>query len=567
MDLWLLLLVVLYVSPVATDSPGKPPWQPKPVQGVCVPGFYLHHTWYNLTCAPCPPGTFSPGNTSFCQHCPQGYSSQTMAAYACEICDIGYFPLPGNSGCKSCSDPSYNVWADGSWRGWVTFKEGIGSFHDCYNLDLSMFFGWVWLIFVTLLFLFNIFDGYIHKIAVFRNLRVTQSISNVMIALYKDVKIVLDNIMNEDYTDKELAEMEAAENNRNMLSKLEGGMDVFLTEADQKRRRHERRKEQKKKKAERKNRPRKSPIRLMLETLCYRIYGTSRAISWCLLGVFLIGISTILIFIYQLTQIFFQAMLIFRVLGNVSDAPAFITLMNSWAGAISTDQLRPFINYLFVPILGLLNFLVNLRLTLEISQVNMNCTGSQASFELLMNFCLFCMMIVVIQADSTVLFSPLKTAMIDKYVHLLHASQKKRRIYGIRFLLLIGIMIIGPMRYFLSHTLPLPSPLPRSRPHLTTHSLIHSHTHSLTYPSARSTYTVISFHVTFSLYRISPLLSHLLLPLIYFSLSFPLSRQQSDYTNYTIFIYHGNHGEFFQPWSSCIESCLRPDHPSRYHQR
>ena len=300
-----------------------------------------------------------------------------------------------------------------------------------------MFFGWVWLIFVTLFFFFNIFDGYIHKIAVFRNLRVTQSISNVMITLYKDVKIVLDNIMNEDYTDKELAEMEAMEhNNNNMLSKLEGGMEVFLTEEEKQHRRHEKRKEKKKKKAERakhKNRPRKSPLRLILETFGSRMLGTSRAIIWCLLGVFLIGISTILIFIYQLTQIFFQAMLIFRVLGDVSDAPAFITLMDSWAGAISTDQLRPFINYLFVPILGLLNFLVNLRLTLEISQVNMNCTGSQASFELLINFCLFCMVVVMIQADSTVLFSPLKTAMIDKYVHLLHASQKKRRIYGIRF--------------------------------------------------------------------------------------------------------------------------------------
>ena len=485
--LWVWFLLMRHV---ATDSrPGLPPWQPKPIKGVCQPGFYLRHTFFNLTCAPCPLGTFSPGNTSLCQHCAEGYSSHIMAATSCDICSIDYFPLPGNSGCRSCSDPSYNVWADGSWRGWVTFKEGIGSFQYCYNLDFSIFFGWVWLLFVTIFFFFNIFDGYIHKIAVFRNLRVTQSISNVMIALYKDVKVVLDNIMNEDYTDKELAEMEAAENNNNMLSKLEGGMDMFLTEAEKKQRRREKRKEKIKRKTERRNRPRKSPQRLMLETLCYRIYGTSRAIFWTSLGVFLIGISTILIVIYQLTQIFFQAMLIFRVLGNVSDAPAFIALMDSWAGAISTDQLRPFINYLFVPILGLLNFLVNLRLTLEISQVNMNCTGSQASFELLINFCLFCMVVVVIQADSTVLFSPLKTAMIDKYVHLLHASQKKRRIYGIRFLLLIGIMIIGPMRYLHAQPTSLPFPVAfcslihpftHSLNHSITQSLIHSFTHSIT---------------------------------------------------------------------------------------
>ena len=97
------------------------------------------------------------------------------------------------------------------------------------------------------------------------------------------------------------------------------------------------------------------------------------------------------------------------------------------------------------PITSFLQFLLTLRLELDFTMVNINCTGAQAPFELLLCCSLFCMLVVVIQSDACALFSPLKTAIMDKYLHLLNASGRQRRHYGIRFVLLIGIMIIGPM--------------------------------------------------------------------------------------------------------------------------
>ena len=118
--------------------------------------------------------------------------------------------------------------------------------------------------------------------------------------------------------------------------------------------------------------------------------------------------------------------------------------VRSWTAGVSF--VLPFTGVLLTgPITSFLQFLLTLQLELDFSMVNINCTGAQAPFELLLCCCLFCMIVVVIQSDACALFNPLKTAIMDKYLHLLHAKGKQRRHYGVRFVLLIGIMIIGPM--------------------------------------------------------------------------------------------------------------------------
>ena len=173
--LWVWMWLLLVIRPVAADNrPGLPPWQPKPIHGVCKEGYYLHHTYYNLTCAPCSLGSYSPGNYSKCLTCPSGYTSTKMGSPSCNLCAVNYYASANQRKCISCADPTYNIWASGNGIGWVTFGAGSTSFNQCYDLDLAVLFGWIWLLFVGVFTTFMICDGYIHKISFFRNLRVTQ---------------------------------------------------------------------------------------------------------------------------------------------------------------------------------------------------------------------------------------------------------------------------------------------------------------------------------------------------------------------------------------------------------
>ena len=149
--------------------------QPKPLPGgVCNPGYWIRRTFANITCAPCATGTFSPGNYSKCLSCPSGYTSTQMASPSCNLCAVNYYASSNRRKCISCADPTYNVWASGNGLGWVTFGAGSTSINQCFDLDLAVLFGWIWLLFVAVFVVFMICDGYIHKIAFFRNLRVTQ---------------------------------------------------------------------------------------------------------------------------------------------------------------------------------------------------------------------------------------------------------------------------------------------------------------------------------------------------------------------------------------------------------
>ena len=156
--------------------------QPKPLPGGdCKPGMWIRRTFYNVTCAPCATGTFSPGNYSKCLPCPSGYATAQMGSSQCNLCAVNYYASSNQRNCISCADPTYNIWASGNGIGWVTFGVGSTSINQCYDLDFAVLFGWIWLLFVAVFTTFMICDGYIHKIAFFRNLRVTQVMTDVRI--------------------------------------------------------------------------------------------------------------------------------------------------------------------------------------------------------------------------------------------------------------------------------------------------------------------------------------------------------------------------------------------------
>ena len=186
-----LAYITLAVRPVSAATT----WAPKPVHGVCQPGYFLQHTFANTTCRPCDAGQFSPGNQSRCEVCPAGWAATELGSTSCTLCPIDTFGVPSRRACVSCSDPAVNVWADGSGRGWITARPGSTSFADCYDLDLALFYGWVFFIFAWVFFAVVLLDGYVHKVALFRHLRVTQACARVMHALRKDVSAVLDDIL------------------------------------------------------------------------------------------------------------------------------------------------------------------------------------------------------------------------------------------------------------------------------------------------------------------------------------------------------------------------------------
>ena len=295
----------------------------------------------------------------------------------------------------------------------------------------------------------------------------------------RDVDQVLKDPRWENDTDDEQEEGKKEQDERGFeLDELDDEYAVAAAAAE------ERRQKQliaarKKREQKRLRKKRKGIVQRVLENILYRLGSTGRGILFVALGMGFILFVTMLVFIYQLTHVFFQGILIYRVLGNMSDVSSFVAFMNrydpfipmfpfhpplstlshtltpppppldilvppSWTAGVSF--VLPFTGVLLTgPITTFLQFLLTLQLELDFSMVNINCTGAQAPFELLLCCSLFCMVIFVIQSDSCALFSPLKTAVMDKYLHLLHASGKQRRHYGIRFVLLIGIMIIGPM--------------------------------------------------------------------------------------------------------------------------
>ena len=198
-----LLLLVAAFHPITA----RQPYAPKPVNGTCAPGNYIQHTFANITCRPCDAGQYSPGNQSYCKICPAGSAAPNLGSASCGLCPINTFGIPSRRACVSCSNPAVNVWADGSGRGWITARPGSTSFADCYDLDVAMFYGWFFFIFAVVFFSVVLLDGYVHKVALFRNLRATQACARVMYALRKDVGAVLDNIL-QDEVDEEVQAVE-----------------------------------------------------------------------------------------------------------------------------------------------------------------------------------------------------------------------------------------------------------------------------------------------------------------------------------------------------------------------
>ena len=85
---------------------------------------------------------------------------------------------------------------------------------------------------------------------------------------------------------------------------------------------------QKRREQKRQRKQRKGIIQRILENILYRIGATGRAILFVALGLGFILFVTTLVFIYQLTHVLFQGILMYRVLGNMADASSFVAFMN-----------------------------------------------------------------------------------------------------------------------------------------------------------------------------------------------------------------------------------------------
>ena len=82
----------------------------------------------------------------------------------------------------------------------------------------------------------------------------------------------------------------------------------------------------------------KGMFQRIIENIMYRIGATGRAILFVTLGLGFILFVTMLVFIYQLTHVFFQGILMYRVLGKMSDVSSFVAFMNRY---VPTTLLLP----------------------------------------------------------------------------------------------------------------------------------------------------------------------------------------------------------------------------------
>jgi hypothetical protein len=367
--------------------------QPGDMSCSCSSGYY-NSSGYGptLNCTACPLGTISDPLVSGCTLCPIGTFADS-SINSCELCPLGtYNAKVGQSGkCPVC--PS----------GRTTPYAGATTLAECVSPLPNFTMGIFSLVLVVVIFGWYIVFGKFHHVSYRRKLEtVIPNIEKCKRILY--------------YEEKELEEVRFRKHS----------VHTAITQIPDLSQHHFN------------NETKTSPARPL------------KVILFLFCSIILIFIVVFLNFVFIFYQIFFTSLILFRGLHSRFQLKSILNLLAQGIIDIAGYISVPFeVFYVFVlPFLYFFKGLASLHV--DLSSVNVTCSGSQAPIELLINCFILGLLILIIRSEYQVLYNTLLTLMnrsflVNKLEHYMgrhkNSKDEKHSFYDSTKIFLFGLLV------------------------------------------------------------------------------------------------------------------------------